>query len=136
VAGTIAASIASIRWRIARRPARFETLDERDGLIGREVAGNNAMAVDAAGKVWIGFLRGLTRYDPSLREANRVAPAVEIVSVAINGRPVNAPFTSVGAASDGWPTNGPLRLEHRQNNLRFEFRGLSFRDEGDVRYRY
>jgi len=117
-------------------PLVLETLDERDGLIGREVAGTNAMHVDAEGKLWIGFLRGLTRYDPGLREPNRLAPTAQIVRVVVNGRPFNAPYTGVGPASEAWPVNGPLRLEHRQNNLRFDFRGLSFRDEGDVRYRY
>ena len=100
----------------------IEALDERDGLIGRDVPGHNALAVDATGKLWAGFLRGLTHYDPALREPNRVAPTAAIVRVVINGRPVDH--------------SAPLRLDHRRNNLRFEFRGLSFRDERDVRYRY
>ncbi len=117
-------------------PLVVETLDERDGLIGRGVASCNALAVDAAGKLWVGFLRGLTHYDSHLREPNRVAPNAEVVRVVINGRPVNAPFTAVTGQPPRWPLSAPLRVDHRQNDFRFDFRGLSFRDESNVRYRY
>src|SRR5260370_3089161 len=63
---------------------------------------------------------------------------VRIVAASINGRAMNAPFTHVDGGKEklAWPLSVSLGLDHQQNNLRFEFRGLSFRDERDVRYRY
>ena len=114
--------IARIDPRAATDPAKplvLEWLDERDGFISREVISCNALWVDGRGKLWAGFLRGLTHYDPQLRERNRVPPGVSIVSVTVNGKPKRSG-----------------KLDHLENNLRFEFRGLSFRDERDVRYRF
>ena len=118
------------------KPLVVESLDERDGLISREVISGNALAVDDAGSLWIGFLRGVTHYDPRLREPNRIAPTATIVRAVIGGRVLNAPFTAVGNGDLAWPSSAPLRLDHKQNSVRFEFRGPSFRDERDVRYRY
>jgi len=120
------------------KPFVLQWLDERDGLISREVISSNALAFDEEGRVWAGFLRGLTQYDPSRRVPNKIAPAAMIVRAAINGHMAHAPFTTVSREPNvlPWPGSSPLRLTHRQNNLRFEFRGLSFRDEGDVRFRY
>jgi len=118
------------------KPLVVESLDERDGLISREVISDNALAVDDAGSLWIGFLRGVTHYDPRHREPNRIAPTPTIVRAVIGGRVLNAPFTAVGSGKTAWPSSTPLRFDHRQNSVRFDFCGPSFRDERDVRYRY
>lgn len=120
------------------KPLVLQWLDERDGLISREVISPNALALDREQKLWIGFLRGVTHYNPQLREPNRVAPSAMIVRAVIDGRTLHAPFTTVTDSNEKltWPATSPLRLDHRRNAMRFEFRGLSFRDERDVRFRY
>jgi diguanylate cyclase (GGDEF)-like protein len=116
----------------------LQRLDEREGLISRQVISANALRIDKAGRLWVGFLHGLTRYDPGRRVPNLLPPQAAIVSATIDGHVVPAPFTSVVRSSDelSWPIASPLHLKHKQNSLRFDFRGLSFRDERDVRFRY
>src|SRR5207237_498754 len=99
---------------------------------------NHHRRCDEKRSLWIGFSRGLTHYDPHLRKPNLIAPPVMVVRAVVDGRTMNAPFTTVSAGNEklAWPASVPLRLNHRQSNLRFEFRGLSFRDERDVRFRY
>ncbi len=120
------------------KPFVLQSLDERDGLISREVISTNALVIDNDKTLWAGFLRGLTHYDARLRELNPIAPPVRIVGASINGLAMHAPFTTVadGKEKFPWPVSESLNLDHRQNNIRFEFRGLSFRDERDVRFRY
>ncbi|MEL6657529.1 MAG: ATP-binding protein [Bacteroidota bacterium] len=45
-------------------------------------------------------------------------------------------LSTVEANGEEFETNKQLELRHNQNNLRFQFLGISFRSKGNVRYRY
>jgi signal transduction histidine kinase/ligand-binding sensor domain-containing protein len=79
--------------------------------------------------VWLGTGKGLLQYTPGKKEKNSLPPPAYIMKVTIDGA-VDSSFLSFSA-------DGELPdLSYRQNNIAFDFAGLSFLDEENVRYRY
>ena len=95
-------------------------LDRAHGLIGNETNFHSVLVAD--GDLWVGTTSGITEYQPSLARDNPEPPRVELVSWSAGGRQQ--------VSSD------EVVLEPALNNLIFDFVGLSFRDEADVRYSF
>jgi ligand-binding sensor domain-containing protein len=74
------------------------------------------------GYLWMATSRGLCRMDLAYLNKPLVDPRLLITSVKVNGEELN------GA--------GTLQLDARENNLRFEYIGLFFRNPENVRYQY
>ncbi|HVV06655.1 MAG TPA: two-component regulator propeller domain-containing protein, partial [Puia sp.] len=79
--------------------------------------------------LWLGTAKGLLQYVLHQQGKNTVPPPVCFMKLTINGRPDSSfqPFTQ---------TSELPHLDYEQNNLAFDFAGLSFRDEDKVSYRY
>ncbi len=104
--------------------ASFATFTTSDGLASGEVM-QGAGLRDAAGGLWFGTASGATRFEPGVSFPELPPPPVEITGLEAAGVPV----PGVAAAS----TAG-LRLGHRDNDLRFEFAGISLASPGTVAY--
>jgi PAS domain S-box-containing protein len=94
---------------------------QANGLLWDDCVGRSVFA-DADGTVWIGTSRGLSRYHPGLQQTLKVAPPVVITSMQFANRPLNPSTT--------------LEIPFRDRSLAIGFAGLSFVDEGSVRFRY
>ncbi|MFN3242009.1 MAG: ATP-binding protein [Planctomycetota bacterium] len=88
-------------------------ITEEQGLAGRET-NRGAHACDRRGRMWVGFDRGLTTFDPSLEVAPRHGPQVSLLAPAVNG---------VVRSTGLW---APV-VEH--DSLSFRLRSISSRDE-------
>ena len=97
----------------------------RNDQVPREI---NAICLQSD-TIWLGTAKGVLQYIPRLEEKNRMAPPTYIMKVTVNGRTDSSflPFTSQASLPP---------LSYRQNSIAFDFAGLSFRDEENVRYRY
>lgn len=99
---------------------RFQKFNTRDGLAADE-ANAAACLLDSKNRLIFGSVGGLNVIDSSNEYLNPVEPMVSIQNVLVNNRRVD-------------DLSQPLAPG--ENNITFEFVGLSFRDEDDVRYRY
>lgn len=120
------------------RGAVVRKLDTSSGLIGNETRTGNAFAKDSAGTYWFGLDNGLTRFDPRRDDRPAVAPRATIERVtAGSGATWLVPFSGPpppGAGPLAWLDDGTLELPADDNNLRFDYRGLSFASERDVAF--
>jgi len=98
---------------------RVNRFTVEDGLSGRET-NRAAGIVDSRGHVWIGTDQGVSVYFPD-KDHVSLPPKVELRAVMAGGR-------SHSLAE-------PLRLDHDENDLVFQFRAISFRDETRVQLR-
>ncbi|HET6961627.1 MAG TPA: ATP-binding protein, partial [Terriglobia bacterium] len=101
--------------------ARFRNFSTRDGLLSN-VMMEGACLLDRDGKLWFGSASGATRCDPDYRDAAAVPPLVHLEDIRVFEQPV--------------PRARLNELRPEENELSFNFVGLSFRDESRVRYRY
>jgi signal transduction histidine kinase/ligand-binding sensor domain-containing protein len=111
----------------------FRTYGLEDGLLALEY-GAQAYARGPDGTLYFGSAEGVTAFTPERLRPNPVPPQVAITAFKVN----NA-IQTVGA---GGLLQTPLHrtervvLDHRQNELGFEFVGLHFANPGKNRYAY
>jgi ligand-binding sensor domain-containing protein len=74
------------------------------------------------GKLWVATNKGVTVFNPDELKSNNFLPPVYITGVAISGKDT--------AVSDA------LSLSYDQNSLEISFIGLSFKNRGELKYRY
>jgi ligand-binding sensor domain-containing protein/signal transduction histidine kinase len=96
-----------------------------DGLVPTEL---NTVCLEHD-TVWLGTAKGVLEYTPGGQLHNTLPPPVYCMRAIINGRPDSSfrPFSRDSRLP---------RLSYTQNNLAFDFAGLSFRNESGVSYRY
>jgi signal transduction histidine kinase/ligand-binding sensor domain-containing protein/DNA-binding response OmpR family regulator len=119
------------------RGAVVRHFDRSAGLISKDVSTANSIAVDPQGDLWFGFSGGITHYDPDLDEIPLPPPVTTLERISVDGRTLRPAFSPPPALAPGeeWLQPGaPLTFPPGGNNLRFDFRGLSYRDK--ARYRY
>ncbi len=92
-----------------------------EGLFWEDCVGRSMFA-DHDGNVWIGTSRGLSRYRPLARPIPKVAPPVVLISVRSGGRLLD-------------PSRG-LEFPANDHSQVLRFAGLSFINEGAVRFHY
>ncbi len=97
----------------------FTTYTTGDGLASGEVK-QGAGLKDAAGRLWFGTTAGATVFEPGFSLPELPPPPVRVTGVEVLGTPAAATVE--------------LRLRHRQNDLRFEFVGISLASPGTVAY--
>jgi ligand-binding sensor domain-containing protein len=107
------------------RQMRIEPIPFRNEQVPIEL---NALFLQSD-TIWLGTPKGLLQYVLHQQGKNTTAPPVCFMNLTINGRFDSSflPFTQTGTL----PT-----MDYEQNNLAFDFAGLSFRDEDKVSYRY
>ncbi len=100
---------------------RWNHLDMGDGLVWDDCS-SSAIVTDAEGAVWIGTSRGLSRYLPNPSLRRRFAPAVVVTATLAGGKAL--------------PEGNPAIVPYDLNSLDFQYAGLTFTDESQVRFRY
>jgi signal transduction histidine kinase/ActR/RegA family two-component response regulator len=95
-----------------------------DGLVWDDCAAN-AFFAEPGGAVWIGNLRGLSRFQPNARAVAPVQPAIAITGTRFGDR-------AAGAAGPGVYSEVPFR----DNDLFVRFAGLTFQNLKNVRFQY
>jgi len=112
-----------------QQPFHSEEFTARSGIVWHV----NAKAIDPRGNLWFALDRGLARFRKADVETNLIPPPVTIERLSIDERTIFASFPP-GETRQSARTAG-VQFPHGRKKLRFEFRGLSFRDERDVRFR-
>ena len=91
----------------------------RDGMVHDE-CNTNAQFIDAHDRFWTGTLGGLTVYDPTREISDHHAKPLMLMSIAIDGKPVNKKSVRVPAG---------------QHDLRVDYALLSWQNENESRFR-
>ena len=91
----------------ARTQRVVSQVSKADGLIDDEAWAYGPVAVDERGRIYLATPRGLSVFDPALRETNALPPVVRLRRIVRGGG----------------------------NDVDFEYAALSFADEARVRYR-
>ncbi len=99
----------------------WTTYTHEDGLAWDDCAANSFLA-EADGTVWIGTLRGLSRYRPSGLPVPSIAPPVVITSMKFGERKGDDSINS--------------QVSYRDRDFLVTFSALSFLSERNVRFRY
>ena len=104
-----------------RSTAGWTVYTHEDGLVWDDCAAN-AFLAEPDGAVWIGTLKGLSRYRPSDRAAPRMAPPVVVTALRFGERPGDPEVHS--------------EIPFRDHDFLVTFAGLSFLSEKNIRFRY
>ena len=103
---------AGERWRIYTHD---------DGLVWDDCAAA-AFWAEPDGEVWLGTLKGLSRFKPLRQATPVIAPPAVITSVKFGGNPADAAMFR--------------QVSYRENDFVAAFSGLSFRSEKNMQFRY
>ncbi len=103
------------------RTGKLRSFSRAEGFSGGE-CNIDIAHTDAAGRLWLGTVGGLMMHDGARATVNRVAP-----QMLINGLRVGLHATV--------PIYGQT-LRHDQNQLTFQYVGVSLSQPGQVRYQY
>ena len=74
------------------------------------------------GRLWLGTDQGLVSFNPANMNMASVPPAIFIESIIVNNKTV--------------PLSDNIVLEYDQNNIRINFKGISFKGPENIYYRY
>lgn len=99
----------------------FKHFNCNDGLAAEEGVTNSSIE-DHKGRLWFGSAEGLNLYTKERTFVNKTPPPVYIETMTVNDE-------AIGDRQN-------LVFEPDQNNIKFDFVGLSFRNEDDVRFKY
>ncbi|MDQ7054852.1 MAG: response regulator [candidate division KSB1 bacterium] len=97
----------------------WKNYNSRSGLAGDEV-NIHCMVTDRSGNLWIGTVMGLTRYAPDRDRPILIPPVPYLLRIKTdryNG-----------------PPQPELTFSHKEKTIKFEYIGLSFKNEDAVRY--
>ncbi|MCP4783303.1 MAG: hypothetical protein GY903_00300 [Fuerstiella sp.] len=107
--------------RLDLRTMQVKVYTVRDGLAGSMIS-QRGLSRDRQGNIWIGTAMGLSCLRPSLDRTNETAPPIHISRIALRKRRLSL--------------NDQVELPYDDNNIRFEFVGLSYTSPRDVRYQH
>ena len=99
----------------------FTHYTKTEGFLGVEI-NPNSIARDNNDNLWFGTILGVVKYNPNLEEINSTKPTVALEGLRINQE--SAPFPVDNEFS-------PL-----QNNLTFDYLGVSLKSPDKLRYRF
>ena len=103
------------------RTRQLRTFGPAEGFLG-EGAQEIATCLDPTGTLWVGTHQGLMRHQAAGAYPNRLPPLTRLTGLKL--------FLRDTVAAPG------LELAHDQNQLSFDYIGLSLTNPGAVRYRY
>ncbi|WP_080055047.1 hybrid sensor histidine kinase/response regulator transcription factor [Spirosoma aerolatum] len=117
--------------RRASKNRSMQTYNQRDGLLANEFNRFHVVHLPTD-RIILGGLEGITAFDPAQLRKDTYQPAVELIDIQINNRPLSA------AGRDSLPVQllDTLDLDYRQNFLSVAFAALQFNNPAKLRYRY
>lgn len=105
----------------SERARAFKLITQDQGLVANEMNAG-ASYKDSRGRLWFGSVGGVTVFDPAKEVIKPTAPNVHLENVRVSGETV--------------PMKAPLEIGSDNQNITFEFIGISFSAPEQVRYRY
>jgi ligand-binding sensor domain-containing protein/two-component sensor histidine kinase len=99
----------------------FRMLTTDQGLVSNEM-NVGASYKDSRGRLWFGSVGGVSVFDPSKEKVSKVAPQVHIENISVSGERISM--------------KEPLDIGSDNQNITFEFIGISFTAPHQVKYRY
>ncbi|MBI3501944.1 MAG: SpoIIE family protein phosphatase [Bacteroidetes bacterium] len=106
-----------------------------DGFVGVE-CNDNAMYRDAGGNIWIGTVKGLTKFNPSAEIQNQNAPLVHITNVKLFFKDVDWKARGNDSLVPWFNLPQSLVLPYSDNHLTFDYAAISLSNSQKVKYRY
>jgi ligand-binding sensor domain-containing protein/serine phosphatase RsbU (regulator of sigma subunit) len=112
----------------------YKIFDSSDGFIGEQCS-VGAICRDNHNNIWFGTYNGLTKYKPIVTENKKVKPLLNITSVQLFYKDVDW-LTKADSLTKwfGLPVN--LSLSYEENQLSFNFKGISFKNPKKIKYSY
>lgn len=106
-----------------------------DGFIGVE-CNDNAMYRDAQGCIWIGTVKGLTRFNPLAEVLNRNEPQIHITNVKLFFKEVDWTARGVDSILPWFNLPQSLVLSYSDNHVTFDYSAISLGNSQKIKYRY
>lgn len=106
-----------------------------EGFKGVETS-RNAITVDNQGGVWIGTINGLFRYNETFTSFNKKAPVLKINDVSLFYNSVKKAEYGAYLNSVKEDLNSVMLLNHDQNHLTFDFKGVLLTKPAQVKYKW
>jgi ligand-binding sensor domain-containing protein/signal transduction histidine kinase len=97
----------------------FRQYSTRDGLAGDAVF---ACVEDEQDNLWFATSTGVSRYNPAYDQRNTIPPPTYLTRFRVFGKEI--------------PIENGIHLSASQHSVSFEYVGISFKDETQVRYQY
>ncbi len=116
-----------------RKPVEIKHYGKGEGFTGIETC-QNSVFNDADGTIWFGTINGLTKYNPANLVKNDNEPVTTITDVKLFNIPISK--TEYKNCVSDWNKINDLSLPYDQNNLSFDFNGISFSNPEAVRYQW
>lgn len=112
----------------------IKSFTAEDGFTSIE-CNHNAIDFDTLGQIWIGTINGVTVLDPNYLRPDTINPTTHITEVQLSYRKTKwKEFVDSLYGYYRLPFN--LELNHKNNNLTFEFAGIYLENPGKVKYTY
>ena len=112
----------------------IQTFGPDEGFRGQE-CNQGSSIVDSQGRLWVGTIFGLCRYDPRLDHVPDRLPKLHFTGLELNLEKVN--WNELGFEVEPWSRlPQDLVLTPNQNHLRFSFQANSMWRPEKIRYKY
>ncbi|HNX07632.1 MAG TPA: histidine kinase [Bacteroidales bacterium] len=111
-------------------PDCCEFFDRNDGFIGIE-CGQNGTCIDRQGNVWIPTSESVVKFMPDRLTKNKFPPVLYLQSFEISGRNLNWEL----AGDEFYDKNQPIGINHKFNNIRISYCGVSYSCPEEVVYK-
>ncbi len=94
-----------------------------------------AMMEDEAGYLWVGTIKGMTRYNSAYDQPNTVPPLIKLTSLRLLYEQVN--WSEKCEHVEGY-VNMPhgVCLTHEDNHLTFDFIGVDYKNPDKIKYQF
>lgn len=115
-----------------------QTFGKGEGLVNLECTGGFCPAGlrTRDGRLWFSTVKGLAVVDPANIPKNRVAPALRLEEVRVNGVRKELPLVSLDKAAKVGVNLSPLEIAPGARRVEFHYTALSFTAPEKVRFRY
>jgi len=114
---------------------KIRNYNATDGFIGVE-CNDNAMYRDPDGNVWIGTVKGLTRFNPAAEIYSKNPPDIHITNVKLFFKEVEWKTKGVDSILPWFNLPQSLQLSYSDNHLTFDYAAISLGNSQKVKYRY
>jgi len=113
---------------------KIRNYNATDGFIGVE-CNDNAMYRDVDGNIWVGTVKGLTRFNPTAEIQIQNTPQIHITNIKLFFKEVDW-STRTDSLLPWFNLPQSLQLSYSDNHLTFQYAAISLGNPQKVKYRY